>query len=1072
MSRFFENLKNLFKNNTPKKIIKKIGFLFMGLLAIILFTSLGLLLYVNQNKPKILAEINEQLSQNINGELEIQDLKFKFLTGFPNATIALKKVTLKDSLWQEHHQTFLKANEIQVRLNIWNLIHNKINIHKIAINNATINLFKDKNGYTNAYLLKPKAPQNNNATKINDISLQKVVFISNNLRDKKLFHFDIQVAKAKLNYAENLITTQLKLKMKVNNMIFKPKNGSFLKNKMVEGKFDISFYPKKNVLKIETTKIKFEKNSFDIKAQVNLGKYHSKFNLEIKTKIQWLELMPLLTPNIYKRLNKIDFKNPNSGTCKIYGEWNKKGNPKIEINATIENNELKTPDGTFENCYFEAEFNNNFINGKGFNDANSIVIFKKFKGNYKTIPFEIPIAKIIDLKKPIAKGILKSNFDVKKLNPLIDEKLIDFTSGQAQVNFNFNANIIDLKLNKPTFTGNVVVKNAHLKYVPKNIVLKDTDIELDFSEKSLWIKNIKLKDHNNIVYINGKVEDFMYLYYHDTEKMKINWNVYSPTLELQSFISLLTKKSNFNKKNQDSFSVKLQKIFDKSQTTINLKVDKITYQDLLVAYLNTTITTNNDGLKIENGALNTLGGRIYFDGNLVPKNNQFSFNAQTQMQNLDLQQVLKGMNSFGLKSLKTDEIKGKLSANTTISGILLPKGDVVRNTISLNINSARISTLGGTIDFDGKLYPKNKLYAFNFNSQVNQINIIDFLDTFDNFGMTSLNTKYLNGLLSFSANANGLLLPNWRLFNNEINANLSNGIFKSLDGEITFNTQIVPKNDAFAFTSNTQISNIDLEQFISTFDYFGIKKLEKQKIKGRFTSMAILNGILLNNGGIAEKSIHIELKKGSIKSMDGTIDFDGKLIPKNNKYNFSAIAKINHVAIDQFLETFDNFGITSFQPKNINGQLNATASVNGFLESNGKFVPNSIAGETSIDITNGSLEDFEPIKNVWRYIFPFRDFKNITFSSITGNLKINGDKVNVDDFKVNSNVMNFDMDGVYAFNTGTNLALTVPLRNPKRDLKINDEILKDEKRDNGIVLHLLATDGENGKIKIKLGKRK
>ena len=1067
MGRFFEN----YKNTKFKKILKKTSFLLLGLLVFFIFPSLGLLLYINQNKPEILAEINDQLSQNINGKLEINDLKFKFLTGFPNATVALKKVTLKDSLWEKHHQTFLKANEIQVRLNIWNLIHNKIDIHKIAINNATINLFKDKNGYTNGYLLKPKTPQNN-STSINDISLQKVIFISNNLRDKKLFHFDIQVAKAKFNYAENLITTQLKLKMKVDNMIFKPKNGSFLKNKMVEGKFEMHFYPKKNFLKIATNKVKLEKNPFDIKAQINLGKYNSKFNLEIKTKIQWLELMPLLTPNIYKRLNKIDFKHPNAGTCKIYGEWNKKGNPKIEIFAKVENNVIISPDGTFKNCSLEAEFNNNFIKEKGFNDANSIVIFKNFKAIYNSIPFEIPMAQITDLKKPIATGKLKANFDVKKLNPLIDEKLIDFTSGKAQVNFDFFVNIIDLKLNKPTFTGSVLVNNAHLEYVPKNIILKNTDIELDFSEKSLWIKKIKLKDSNNTVFINGKVDDFLYLYYHNTEKMKINWNVYSPNLEVQNIITLLTKKSKFYNTNQDTFSVKLQKIFDKSQTTINLKVDKITYQDLLVEDLNTTITTNNDGLKIENGVLNTLGGRIFFDGNLIPKNNQFSFDAQTQMQNLDLQQVLKGMNSFGLKSLKTDEITGKLSAKTTISGILLPKGDVVRNTISLNINTASISTLGGTIDFDGQLYPKNKLYAFNFNSQVNQINIIDFLDTFDNFGMTSLNTKYLNGLLSFSANANGFLLPNWHLFSNEFNATISNGTFKSLDGQINFNTQIVPKNDAFAFTSTTQISNINLEQFTSTFHYFGIKKLEKQKIKGRFSSIINLKGTLLRQGNIVENSINIELKKGMIKSMDGTIDFDGKLTPINNKYNFSSNAKIHRVAIEQFLETFDNFGITSFQPKNINGQLDAKASVNGFLEANGKFVRNSIAGETSIDITNGSLEDFEPIKNVWRYIFPFRDFKNITFSSITGNFKINGDKVNVVDFKVNSNVMNFDMNGVYAFKTGTNLALTVPLRNPKKDLKINDEIIKNEKRDNGIILHLLATDSENGKIKIKLGKRK
>ena len=544
MSRFFEN----FKNTKFKKILKKIGFLFLALLAFLLFSSLCLLLYVNQNKPKILTEINEQLSQNINGNLEIQDLKFKILTGFPNATIALKNVTLKDSLWKKHNQIFLEAKEIQVRLNAWDLIHNKVNIHKIVINNASIKLYKDKNGYSNGYLLKPKNLQQSNNTKIKEIILHQVVFVSNNLRDKKIFHFDIKTTKAKLKYTENLITTTLKLNMKVNNMIFRPKNGSFLKNKMVEGNFDVNFSLKENLLKISTSKLKLEKNPFEIKAQINLGKYNSKFNIEIKTKILWLKLMPLLTPNIYKRLNRIDFKNPNSGTCNINGEWNVKGNPKIEIFAKVENNDLISPDGTFENCSLQAEFNNNFITGKGFNDANSIVIFKNFKGNYKSIPFEIPMAQITDLKKPIATGKLISNFDVKKLNPLIDEKLIDFTSGQAKVNFDFYVNIIDLKLNKPTFTGSVLVKKAHLEYVPKSIILKDTDLELDFTEKSLWIKNIKLKDHNNTVFINGKVDDFLYLYYHDTEKMKINWNIYSSALEVQSIISLLTKKSNFNNK--------------------------------------------------------------------------------------------------------------------------------------------------------------------------------------------------------------------------------------------------------------------------------------------------------------------------------------------------------------------------------------------------------------------------------------------------------------------------------------------------------------------------------------------
>ncbi|MNR49062.1 hypothetical protein D3C85_1683890 [compost metagenome] len=61
-----------------------------------------------------------------------------------------------------------------------------------------------------------------------------------------------------------------------------------------------------------------------------------------------------------------------------------------------------------------------------------------------------------------------------------------------------------------------------------------------------------------------------------------------------------------------------------------------------------------------------------------------------------------------------------------------------------------------------------------------------------------------------------------------------------------------------------------------------------------------------------------------------------------------------------------------------------------------------------------------------------------------------------------------DVAGIYSMSTGTNIEVDVPLRNPKKDEDITDKREIQERRMKGIVLHLLATDGEDGKIKIKL----
>jgi len=58
---------------------------------------------------------------------------------------------------------------------------------------------------------------------------------------------------------------------------------------------------------------------------------------------------------------------------------------------------------------------------------------------------------------------------------------------------------------------------------------------------------------------------------------------------------------------------------------------------------------------------------------------------------------------------------------------------------------------------------------------------------------------------------------------------------------------------------------------------------------------------------------------------------------------------------------------------------------------------------------------------------------------------------------------------VYGISKGTDLAIDVPLRNPKNDTTITDKAKLDKKRYKGIVLHLHAKADSTGKIKVGLG---
>jgi hypothetical protein len=72
--------------------------------------------------------------------------------------------------------------------------------------------------------------------------------------------------------------------------------------------------------------------------------------------------------------------------------------------------------------------------------------------------------------------------------------------------------------------------------------------------------------------------------------------------------------------------------------------------------------------------------------------------------------------------------------------------------------------------------------------------------------------------------------------------------------------------------------------------------------------------------------------------------------------------------------------------------------------------------------------------------------------------------------QIETSVLNIFASGIYSFTDGTNIALEVPLRNPEKDQELTDD-MKDARLRRGIVLNLSAVDGDDGNVKIRLGRK-
>lgn len=231
----------------------------------------------------------------------------------------------------------------------------------------------------------------------------------------------------------------------------------------------------------------------------------------------------------------------------------------------------------------------------------------------------------------------------------------------------------------------------------------------------------------------------------------------------------------------------------------------------------------------------------------------------------------------------------------------------------------------------------------------------------------------------------------------------------------------------------------------------------------KFVATDVRGDITLKQSGIAINNVSLKQGGGSL-NVSGNIDQSGKL----NRFNVNS--KINNVNVEQFFYAFDNFGQSAITNENLRGRFFGGTSISGSMTDNGAIVPRSFRGNVAFDIRNGALINFEPMTKVGNFAFPNRNFSDIRFTSLKNTLNIQGNKVIIPPMEIRSTVLNIFLDGVYSFTTGTNIAISIPLRNPGKE-DVTDKRAAKKNRDlKGIVINLRALDGEDGKVRFRLGK--
>src|SRR5215831_13183684 len=150
--------------------------------------------YVKSQKEKLIATIEEDISQKLAAKLSFDDLSVDFFQNFPGISVDLKNVHLQDSLFNFHKKELLRVQHFYVGFGLIDLFTGKKNPDYITLSNGNIYLFSDSTGHKNWNILK-KQPGNKNNTDLRKITLKNIGVVFEDIG--KLKYFNVQFIKMK-----------------------------------------------------------------------------------------------------------------------------------------------------------------------------------------------------------------------------------------------------------------------------------------------------------------------------------------------------------------------------------------------------------------------------------------------------------------------------------------------------------------------------------------------------------------------------------------------------------------------------------------------------------------------------------------------------------------------------------------------------------------------------------------------------------------------------------------------------------------------------------------------------------
>jgi len=705
---------------------KWIRYLFKAVIAFVcgwIILLAAALIYIKVEKQKIVASVEAGLAKKVSGTISFADFTIDPFHNFPGVSIDVKEFHLQDSSFHNHQHELVFAQHIYMGFGILELLSGKKIPKYIRVTDGKIFLFADSAGNKNWNIFKrsqSEAP--------NQVDLKKVTFRNMNIffeDDGKFKFYNVWFQKMKCSIRDNgeQVYFDIDCNGIIKNSSFNTKRGSYLLNKRIVGEWAVLYDRGQKKISLRNQLVRLDRQPYRVTGDFFLDS-DPRFALSIRTNnLSLKEAATIFPPATAKRIDNYHLsKSLQKVEAVLVGKMKYLYFPLAKISFSVRDASLSVSPTHFDHCSFNGLFQNEIDPSKSRDDYNSFLQFTDVKGEWEKTRFSSKKLTVFNLIHPYLRCDLHAKFDLAQLDRAIASHRLDLNSGTGEANIDY-AGPLETKADTVyNLNGLITINSGDITYNPRNLNFRKTDIELLFANGDMNLRKMKTVVNDNVISINGSVNNFLNFFNTDPSKVIFDWHIYSPGLDISQLRSSLHRKALEKNKRGYSFfdrlNNKIDRLFDDCSAYLSIQADKLVYKKFSATNIKGRLALTNQVIRLDNFSLTHAGGFIHVNASSKDNGNTSDLAIQSKMDNVNVKELFRSFNNFGLHSLTSDNISGNFSAEINLTSMLDANNDLYhqanRGYVDFSLKNGRLVNFAPLMEIDNNFLQKRNLSDVSF----------------------------------------------------------------------------------------------------------------------------------------------------------------------------------------------------------------------------------------------------------------------------------------------------------------------------------------------------------------------